>query len=483
MYFKLIIYFLSAMLLSEAVAQKNSAYITRDAALKDLHIIRKSTEEVHAGLNRFNQQNTFTATYDSVKSVIETYDSLSPIQFFRVINPLFTKIKCGHVKFLPPMQDFPFYYHTEQVLPIVVRFDDSDRLLIVASDRRELTGKFITHINGTGIPEILQTLRRNMFVDGDITASADAQIQQYFSAWYADFIQDKSDFLLTLTNASNHSEAIRVNGISSKEWIALDKSFTKTAPQNELRFEKDSIAILRIAHFYASSSKAFDAFLKKSFSEINQRKTSRLIIDLRGNEGGTDMLGKELYTYIAKGEFQYYDHIEVKIRSKKDVTYRDLAYFPKFSGLAGLFIKKKDGKLVWNKHQNLGTHQPARKAYQGEVYFLSDGLSYSVTSEFLAVAKSQSRGVFVGSESGGAYSGNNSGAFLIFKLPASRFDIGLPVATYYSAVQPPKQPARGIIPDFPVKPSAADLLAGRDAVLEFAFSQPRPVSVPDSARR
>jgi hypothetical protein len=57
------------------------------------------------------------------------------------------------------------------------------------------------------------------------------------------------------------------------------------------------------------------------------------------------------------------------------------------------------------------------------------------------------------------------------KLPASKFDVGLPVAAYYSAVKPAQIPARGIIPDVQVLPTTTDLLRGEDAVLNFVLQQ------------
>ncbi|MCE6992200.1 S41 family peptidase [Dyadobacter sp. CY323] len=444
--------------------------ISREAALNDLVIIRKSIEDVHPGLNRFGQEAGFKVTYDSIRHVIESQDSIALVALFRTVNPLFVKVKCGHLKFLPPQKDFPFYYHQENVLPVIVRFDEQMRLLIVKSVDPAFVGEYIDSINGRSIASILDILRANMFVDGDIMASANAQIQQYFSAWYADFIQENGSFELVLKNSSGINKQVNMAGITTENWKKLNVSFKDLSVENTLTFKSDSVAYLRIAHFYSTTNKAFVKFLDDSFNAIDKKPVKHLIIDVRGNEGGNDRLGKDLYARIARNDFKYYDHIEVAARRKKDVTYREMAYIPRFAGLATFFIKKqKDGRLLFRKHQNLGNHRPKKNAYKGEVSFLVDGLSYSVTSEFLAVAKNESRGKFIGTESGGGYSGDNSGTFVIFKLPASKFDVGLPVAAYYSAVKPPQTPARGIMPDVQVLPTASDLLNEEDTILNFAM--------------
>jgi hypothetical protein len=447
------------------------------SALNDLTIIRKSIEELHPGLNRFDQRAAFITECDSVYKLIEKQDSISSISFFRAVNPLLAKVKCGHLKFFPPMKDFPFYYHQEAVLPFIVRFDDQMRLLIVKASDETLLGKHIETIDGVKIEQIISHLRSNMFVDGNIQTSADAQIEQYFSAWYASFIQDKDSFELTLRDASQLSKSVTVTGIPVAGWKKLHEGVKGLSSESSLTFENDSTAYLRVASFNpAVSNKAFQKFLDTSFDQIASKAIRHLIIDVRGNEGGNDVLGKDLYAHIAKTDFSYYDRIEVAARHKKDLTYRNIAYIPRFAGLATLFMKRqKDGRIFFRKHQNLGVHHPKSNAYRGNVTFLMDGLSFSATSEFLAVAKNESRGTFVGTESGGTYSGDNSGTFIIFKLPASSFDLGIPVAAYYSAVKPARTPARGIMPDFEVLPSPADLLSGRDTVAEFALKkQPVP---------
>ncbi|MCF2447276.1 S41 family peptidase [Dyadobacter sp. CY345] len=445
----------------------------RDQALKDLKIIRKSVEEIHPGLNRFGQQVAFNSRFDSIAGGIQRQDSVSRIDFFRLVNPLMVTIKCGHVKFLPPFKEFPFYFHADKVLPIIVRFDEDDNLLIVKAARENLRGKFIQEINGKSVSGIIETLRRNMFVDGKGKTSADAQIQQYFSAWYADFIQTlESSFRIKVTDQSGNTEMLDLPPISAAAWKELDKEVVVHGKKNELTFLNESTALLRVASFMPEhSNRDFSKFLKTSFNEFSSKQIKHLIIDVRGNEGGNDKLGKQLYSYIAVDKFRYYDRIELHVRKKKDVTYRQFAYFPKFSGIASILVRRrKDGGYLWTHHKNLGIQRPRKNAYKENVSFLVDGLSFSVTSEFLSVAKSENRGKFIGEESGGGYSGDNSGTFIILKLPASGYDIGIPVAAYYAAVKPSNEESRGVLPHVEIRQTAADLLENRDKVLEYALT-------------
>lgn len=451
-----------------------------EALARDLAFVRTSVEALHPGLDRFNQQKEFLAACDSVQAVLKKSDALTLKSYFRLVNPLLVKLRCGHTKFFPPMKGFPFYFHTDQLLPVIVRLDGEGRLLIVKSTTENLRGKYLERINGKPVEQIMAALKDNMFVDGHVQSSADAQIEQYFSAWYADFIQDGPALTADLTNEKGDQETVQLAGINVTQWQELNQNSSYLLRGNQLQIRDDSIALLRIATFYSEKgNKQFLRFLDSSFTAIRQRNIRHLIIDVRGNEGGNDALGKELYRYIALQDFRYYDRIEVKAKRKKDIPNYRNAYFPKFIGLARLVIKKdKQGRLLFTRHQNLGTHHPHKQAYTGKVWFLEDGLSYSVTSEFLAVAKSEDRGIFVGKESGGTYEGDNSGTFVIFKLPATSLDLGIPVGGYYSAVKPAQQPARGIMPDFQVNFSREDLLQNLDPGMELVIGKISAASRP-----
>ena len=85
------------------------------------------------------------------------------------------------------------------------------------------------------------------------------------------------------------------------------------------------------------------------------------------------------------------------------------------------------------------------------------------------MAKFHKAATFVGEETGGAFTGNTSGATAQIELPHSKIRIGVPLIGYYMAVET-KEPDRGIFPDVTVAPTIEDLLAGRDVVLERAIA-------------
>lgn len=107
--------------------------------------------------------------------------------------------------------------------------------------------------------------------------------------------------------------------------------------------------------------------------------------------------------------------------------------------------------------------------FKGNVYVLINGLSFSVTTEFCAIAQSNHRAVFIGEETGGGFYGNTSGRFIDVSLPYSSITIHIPAVKYSMSVNYKKNKDRGIIPDYQVIPTMKDLVEKNDTVLNFAL--------------
>jgi C-terminal processing protease CtpA/Prc len=109
------------------------------------------------------------------------------------------------------------------------------------------------------------------------------------------------------------------------------------------------------------------------------------------------------------------------------------------------------------------------ESFKGKVLFIINGLSFSTTSDFCAIAKSENRGIFVGEETGGGYYGNTSGETFRTTLPNSKINIAIPKYKYSNAVKKARYQDRGVIPDYVVIPSISDVIIGKDVQLEYAL--------------
>jgi hypothetical protein len=203
----------------------------------------------------------------------------------------------------------------------------------------------------------------------------------------------------------------------------------------------DGVPVLKLRSF----GNGLEEQLREMVRTVVQQKSPALVIDVRGNGGGLDALGLQLFAHIASGPFQYYRSLRVRVRS----TERP------FTG-----------------HPNLGTHQPDSVNYRGRVVVLMDGGSFSTTAEFLAALRASGRATFVGEESGGAECGNTSGRSAMVTLPNSGLLLHIPLVRYDTAI-PCDGRGRGILPDVTVPVTVQDVLAGRDPQMARAIQVAR----------
>jgi len=462
-------------------SQTKEKIITQAQGLEELQMIKTTLEEGHPGLNFFNQKDQISLQYQKVKEKLEKNKAWDEIEFFRLVNPLIVALQDGHMKFMPHHSNYPFYFNESNVLPFIVRLDSENRLVIVAAQASQYKGQFLESINGQDSEKLIEKIKANIIIDGKSEGSL-AQLEQYFSAWYSNFIDNPESFKVRLKDSQGNSSMADLKGIDYVAWKELDAGATFLPSKMGFMILEPKIALLRIPNFM-HPKKAMNRFYEQTFKSIRASGVEHLIIDVRGNEGGYDRLGKDLYSYLATDEFRYYDKIMLSVNDPSQYTYRKSMSFSKFASLMKLFIRKDSkGRYYWKRHANFGIHQPNKLAFTGRTWILQDGLSFSATTEFLSRVKADGRATLVGSQTGGTYRLNSSGTFVFLNLPYSKFTLAHPMGGYYMAVPEAEIQGQGIMPDVEVRPTLDDLIKKKDVVLETVLGMiqrktaPKPVT-------
>jgi hypothetical protein len=174
-------------------------------------------------------------------------------------------------------------------------------------------------------------------------------------------------------------------------------------------------------------------------------------------------LGPLLLSYLIDSPVKYYDRLSAKpVVSKYLVIPKDFVASLKEDGLD----KATDGSFHSSQPEIV---RPSEPVFHGNIYVLQDGLSFSVTADFVAVLRENKKATFIGEESGGASGGNTSGWDGIVVLPHSQLRIRVPLVAYYNAVNPAFPPNRGVFADYSVGRSLKERLQKKDTALSFAL--------------
>jgi C-terminal processing protease CtpA/Prc len=121
-------------------------------------------------------------------------------------------------------------------------------------------------------------------------------------------------------------------------------------------------------------------------------------------------------------------------------------------------------------HPCVQRQHPQPDAFKGKVCLLINGRTFSTAADVASIFRSNKRSIIIGSETGGGYEGNTSGASERVELNNSHIKIQIPRWYYENAVAPAPQLHRGTIPDYAVKKKPTDLFDNsKDPELDLAL--------------
>ncbi|MEO8025802.1 MAG: S41 family peptidase [Bryobacteraceae bacterium] len=443
-------------LASAAWGQSGGAEISAADLKDDLRILHAAFEEGHPGFYRYTPKADMDAVYARAESALAK--PMDWLGFYRVVAPAVAAVKCGHTQPRPPASAADFFNKELRVLPLEVKIIGGK---LWAFRDHGFAGKYagreIESINGVTVSKLLPPILAVSNGDGNSGPVRESRASRRFGTllWAIGGIQPPYR-----VKFAGEKTAVESAGMLASEF--------PTSPQPavaEFRVLDGKIGYLKIRGFGGPpiDGKPLDAYYADRFEEMNKSGVASLILDLRDNGGGRDEWGQKLFAHLHDKPFRYY----------RALTLNKLQFdFAKYAG--GLspmpedrVTKRADGKYDATSHPNWGMKQPIEPHFAGKTIVLINGGSFSATCEFATMAKFHKAARFVGEETGGAFTGNTSGATAGLELPHSKLRVGVPLMGYYMAAETDR-PDRGIFPDVTVAPTIEDLINGRDPVMDRA---------------
>lgn len=439
---------------------------------EDLQIMRSRLEGLHPGLYEYTPKKQMNAYFDSLFAAIK--QPMSELEFLRFIKPFLIKIKDGHTNIYPSERAVEASQKQHKFIPFGVRCLGK-RVFLVEQFTKQLKispGSEILAINRQPIKDILDAfLYKYSTRDGYNETFPRYLINRVFGSAYYWYIGQSDKFEIKYKTPEGQVNTTTVAAANPQD---ITQYFAKNPRKNqdemlEFKVLNGNTAYLRVSSFstsqISSKGQSFHAFVDKSFQTIAQRKLKYLILDMRGNGGGNDALGAEIFKYLTDKPFGFYKSIQTITQRIENTQYFDggLSYFN--SSVSRRLRSLTNGRYLVKSWPGLRRFKPKRKnRFKGKMYVLLDGGSFSSTTEFASIIHYHKRATFVGEESGGNYHTNTSGIMPVLVLPHSKIRVRMGLLQYRTVVGDyPK--GKGILPDYPVNYTIQDVLQKRDVVL------------------
>ncbi|MFC0263230.1 S41 family peptidase [Fontibacter flavus] len=441
--------------------------LTLDQMISDVALFKKALEAKHPEMYRYTSPEAFENLTEVVKSGL--HKEMTVREFYVAMMPLVSALHCGHTKWIAAGKDLYYPFFTTDLFPLKLHVNKDKAFILSHFNGEEAPkGAEVISVNGKPVAEIISHFKEHLtFGDGYSEGGKYYQLNQYFPGLYSTLFGIQSAYNIQV-RLDGEVRNLSYSGVSFEQ--IKNYLDTNSSQRGPFHFEtlEGNIGWLDIDRFYAYPNEDnFKKFLKNSFDRIQSEGIKELVIDLRGNEGGNENWGIELYRYLAKEPFRYYERISVKKRQKVDFESKTSFLFK----LASLFNKNGKYGREFTVQKGLKKQKLFKNAYHGKVYLLLGGQSFSVTTEFASRFQSDSRGKIIGSETAGGYAMNTSGFFSIVNLPNSNIDLGIPLLGFHMAnLKTTQAKDRGILPDFPVELSVKDIIGQKDPVRDFTLN-------------
>ncbi|KEO91470.1 hypothetical protein EH31_02040 [Erythrobacter longus] len=420
---------LSAQQNDEAVSKPSPARIAGYHA--DLRELGARIKAEHPRPFRVITETDFDALIE--REVAQLTENSTRADFLWAMSHVIASIGCGH-------SALPFFNQQNQEISITQRFPakvrfHAGRLYVtdpMTNSDSLSKGQEIVAINGISVPQLRETIFARITADVHLPTAKDLATNVYATAYLTYALEFPERYAVTLRGQAKPLTLKPLNEFASDPVLSpLDPC------QEELCYERDEtrnigIATLnRLDYYGGERADRFVAWWAEVMEDLTTNDRSGLLIDMRGVLGGSGNAGSYILRHLTDQPFKFYSANSDK------------------RGRESLFL----------------TQEPIGQGYNGEVYILIDGMTYSAAPHLFAIAQSNGIATLIGAPAGGGKSTNDGK----LRFTSTNEDVEYFVARMIFEVEAPELGIdEGVEPDITLTYSLTDTLDRTDSMRDRA---------------
>ena len=458
---------------------------------KDYRVFRGTLEAWHPSLYWYTTRDSMNYYFDEGYAALK--DSMTEPQFRKVLSYVIARVRCGHTS-VAASKAYAHYLDTAKLrqFPLILKFWDDTMVVANNMNRHDSVlkrGTVICSINGRTARELTDTFFPFIVTDGYNLTGKYQYLSSgfHFSSWYKDVFGYDSGYDIRYRDTAGTVRETYVP-IYDPRTDTLRRSLGRdlmpgteqprpgrpqrmrppahrTRKSRELLFTRN-LQLDSASHSAFLTLNTFERhyrlkrFFRRTFRTLRENQVQNLVIDVRTNGGGDAGISTMLTRYLINRKFKIADSLyTVRLHSPYDRYIQHGLIYDLFT----VFTSRRhsDGYYHFGYFEHHYYSPMEKDHFDGSVYILTGGYSFSATCLFAGALKGQSNITMVGEETGGGYYGNTAWMIPDVTLPVTGVRFRLP--RYRLVVDRNRvKDGRGILPDVPALPSVEALSKGLD---------------------
>lgn len=447
---------------------------------EDFNSLIYALEYSHPDLFAFTDAQRWHEAVDTARRALSKGDTYAG--FARRISRLLGMLRDSHtVLEFASLTEYQLA-HNQPIMPLRV-FSAPEGLYV----REDLTGKLspgtrIVSINGIPADTLYANLLDFSCAEGDSPVGtarvADAIFYQVAGLLIP--VQRINEFVVVRPDSST-TDTVAYKALNSAEFDVV-QDLIQSRPtknvNNDFHLDIDrtnGLGVLRIGSFAPPDNRKFNHFLERSFTMLNKENIPNIVIDLRGNTGGSSGNVEELTSYLIEDGYNTPSNIIARQSDLARSRYNRFLMFFTRAAMRVVYRGNEDVQgymdvmsLKNGEQDTVYFSKPLVKktkfVFRGKKFLMINGLTASAGVDMTHAFKKHSIGTVVGEPCLGPMTGTfgNPAHFKLFNT-----GIGLYISTIrYNYDNNFLYERQSITPDIWVVETPEDLRSGRDAALE-----------------
>ena len=469
---KYIILFYSFTLSQSIFAQKQADIVYNvDDMREDFKYLHEHLMLSHPGIFKYTSKENWEAIYQNTLNKINV--PLQNVKYRLLLREYLANIKCGHTQVIPSNKSLKLFNKRKHFsVPFKVAFL-KNKIIVTeneSNDSNLVKGTEILTINGNSAVTIIDNINLIQSADAGLNSMKNFYGAMQFQTYYMAFYGEDSIYKIKSLMLNGDTQIFIVKTkIDLKNKVKVPKIKLNLFDQKLANFRickgDTQTAILKIKGFQIqNASKLYNL----AFEQIADQQVKYLIIDIRGNGGGSIVQASELISYISKDTFSY-----GFARGKQGLTYKS-----PFAQKAMYYVSRELLDLFGNRKTNNNNYHytfdydkkslKKENHFNGAVFCIIDNGSFSAASFVAAYAKHKAKAIIVGQETAGTESGCYAVNTPLMELPNTKNFIRIP-QYQFKHILPIEDKNRGVIPNIETVINSQTINSGKDVEMDLIW--------------